>query len=649
MLLMALVPMLVVGGVSNYISLQALKSEHELVVHSAQKTAIETVEAEKKTGMMLASQIVRSAQLTTAADTKSREGIAAIIDPLYTDLKKQGVTVLEVGGGMGDVLYRGHNPQQFGDNKYKNPTISLALSLGQTVSAVEEGNSGLAIRAVAPLREKEIVKGTLTVGFSADEQFAQQLKSMTTAEITFFSASKAAKASTLKEAGAETLTDPVLVEATFEKQQEYMTEGEVGGVPYDFIYIPLTDYDKNNTLGVLRVAVSRELIASSTQHLLLYNGGLGLLVILVAIWVSIRSTNSIIRPMTAVMRRLQEAANGRLREAEPVKAKGELLDLLRHYDTMVQNIRTLLLKAGETSEQVSALSVQLHRGSQEATAASEQITRSVEEVAYGSEQQNDALLRANDRLTEVVRSLSEIAGRTDRLRDLAVEVDEASQTGQSTMHRTREEMDSIYRQVNDTSQTMNLLGAQSQQIGHIVDLIRDIAAQTNLLALNAAIEAARAGEQGRGFAVVADEVRKLAEQSGEAAQEIAALVQGIRGQIEASIHGMQQGLAVVASGEQAVEEAERAFSAVDEGLRGVTGGIVDVSDLTEEASAQSHAVETEFQSIATVAEQAVAASQEVSASIEEQAATMNTLEASMNDLRRLAEDLHDAVDRFEFE
>ena len=199
--------------------------------------------------------------------------------------------------------------------------------------------------------------------------------------------------------------------------------------------------------------------------------------------------------------------------------------------------------------------------------------------------------------------------------------------------------------MQQTSEMMNLLGQQSQEIGQIVEMIQAIATQTNLLSLNAAIEAARAGEHGKGFAVVADEVRKLAVQSGLAAEQISDLIGVIRSQVDKSITGMKHGLEAVVAGTVAVEEAERTFTLVGDGLRGVTNEIREVHLLTEEASQQADCVELEFKEIAKAAELVVASSEQAAASIEEQGMTIETLAESMNHLRQLAEQLNDAVSR----
>ncbi|PWK05212.1 methyl-accepting chemotaxis protein [Tumebacillus permanentifrigoris] len=650
LLMMALIPMLVMGGFSNYISMQGYNSLQDDAVSSAEKKITETIESQKKTAMMLASLAANDPKMIPALIEKDRVGLSLAVDGLFKSLNPQGVTLMEVGDAMGVVQYRGHDPSNYGDSKYQNASVTLALNTHQSIGSIEEGKTGLAIRGTAPiLGENGMVLGTIMVGFSMDQKFADSMKSIVGGDITvYYGDQHEMVTSTFSEKEAP-LTDPDLVGVLYDHQKLYRVLETMNNQPYDLIYVPLTDYDKIKTLGVVRIGISGQTIKESERNLAYYSIALAALVILLAILVGTKSSNRTVRPMVAVMKGLQDAANGRLREIEPIKSAGELQQLQEFYNVMITNIRGLLQMATGTAAQVADLSEHLYRGAQEATQAAEQVSAAIEDVARGTESQNDALQRGNDSLTVVVRSLTEIAARSHDLRAMAVDVDTASQRGRATMHRTREEMESIKKHVELTAETMNTLGEQSQQIGHISDLISGIAAQTNLLALNAAIEAARAGEHGRGFAVVADHVRKLAEQSGNAADEIAQLILQIRGQVEASIAGMQQGMAAVQTGNQAVEEAEVAFQRVGERLDQVTAGIAVVHGLTEEASQQSSGVEQEFHAIATVAEEVAASSEEVASAVEEQSATMGSLSDSMEDLKRLADELKQAVDQFQFE
>ena len=642
---MALIPMIVMGGVTNAISLKAFTELQGKTVETTERKVGETMQTHLQTVVQLAQMASHNEALVKALTNRDHASLQRVIDSMYADLRDQHISVLEVGDAIGVVQYRGQNPEEFGDNKYNDASISLALSRDQVVGAYEQVPGGLAAFGVAPIKDGTATRGSITVGMDANAEFIKHLKAMVGAEITIFGEDKKAVVSTVK--SEEALVGEELLAEVYDSQHTYRTAGEVSGEPYDLIYLPMTDYDKTRTLGVVRIALSRAAIVDAERENALYSVALAVLTALAAIWIALRSTNRIVRPVTRVMKGLQDAAQGRLHNVEPIRASGELQQLQQHYNIMVQNITELLQTALNTASRVAALTQDLDRGAQEASAAAVTVAKSIEEVARGSEQQNDSLQRGNDSLSVVLGTLQSIADNTQSLRELAQEADEAAREGRETMSRTRMRMNHIQEHMAHSFSTLGQLGEQSERIGHIVDLIGGIAGQTNLLALNAAIEAARAGEHGKGFAVVADEVRKLAEQSGQAAEEINLLIRSMCDQVEATIAGMGHGAMAVQAGSDAVADAEQAFSQVGQRLSSVTGRVEEAYELTVEASGQSRGVESEFQQIATVAEQTAASSQEVTASIEEQAATMNTLADSMEHLRRLADELHRAVSRFE--
>jgi methyl-accepting chemotaxis protein len=183
------------------------------------------------------------------------------------------------------------------------------------------------------------------------------------------------------------------------------------------------------------------------------------------------------------------------------------------------------------------------------------------------------------------------------------------------------------------TEAMRSLGSKSEQIGGIVETITGIAGQTNLLALNAAIEAARAGEQGRGFAVVADEVRKLAEESQNAASSIADLIAEIQNETRNAVGIVEQGAERTEEGAVVVEQTRLAFLAIGERVREVDERIREILTATNE--------------VAAVAEQSSAGAEEVSASTQETSASTQEIASSAHDLARTAEELGALINRFQ--
>ena len=195
-------------------------------------------------------------------------------------------------------------------------------------------------------------------------------------------------------------------------------------------------------------------------------------------------------------------------------------------------------------------------------------------------------------------------------------------------------------------QTVHSLRDSSQKIAEIVSLISGIAGQTNLLALNAAIEAARAGEQGRGFAVVADEVRKLAEQSEGAAKQIADLIHKNNEQIMATVNRMDRSKSEVASGVVLVNAAGQDFSDISKSVSELSSQIRDISASVQEMAAGSQRIIQSVKDIQTVSNKTAGDTETISAAMEEQSAAMQEISASSTELARLAGTLSTAVNRF---
>ena len=199
------------------------------------------------------------------------------------------------------------------------------------------------------------------------------------------------------------------------------------------------------------------------------------------------------------------------------------------------------------------------------------------------------------------------------------------------------DIESVEKVVNSSRDTVNKLGKSSQEIGTIVETISSIAEQTNLLALNAAIEAARAGEHGRGFAVVADEVRKLAEASQEAAQQITDLITGIQADTEAAVASMQSGT-----------QLKETFGEIRSAAQSVADRAKTMVSELRQVGAQTDVIEEKTQSIADSGGKVVNEMESVSAASEEQSASAGEIATASDSLAQLAQDLSESLQRFKY-
>jgi methyl-accepting chemotaxis protein len=264
--------------------------------------------------------------------------------------------------------------------------------------------------------------------------------------------------------------------------------------------------------------------------------------------------------------------------------------------------------------------------------AADKLSDSSHRVAVRSQSQSDATAEMAAAVEEVTVSISHVADSSQETHHIAHKSGELSSLGGEVVQGAATEMNKIAESVNQSSQFIGKLGEHSNQISAIVSVIKDIADQTNLLALNAAIEAARAGEQGRGFAVVADEVRKLAERTARSTEEITTMIGSIQNGTQHAVKSMQEGCARVTEGVAMANRAGESMSQIRDGANRVITAVSDISTALREQSAASTQVSQKVEIIARMTE--------------ENSVAANEIAGEAQQLKGLASALGNAVSRF---
>ncbi len=317
-------------------------------------------------------------------------------------------------------------------------------------------------------------------------------------------------------------------------------------------------------------------------------GTLLVIVLLVAL-VFMAMRHWVSAPLARLVDTTRRVAAGDLTVSIAVDRHDEIGDVLQANNLMCKELRQLI---SEVNQSVDGLA----RNAQGLAALSDDVSNS-------SREQSAAVSAMASCVEEMTHSISQVSQYASDARELAIQSDQVSKTGEVIVGRTVQTMREIASASGSTAATVTQLGERSEQISRVVTVIRDIADQTNLLALNAAIEAARAGEMGRGFAVVADEVRKLAERTTQSTLEISETVGRIQSESREAVESMNSGVLQVEAGVKSASEAGDSLQSIRDGARKVEESVVGIADALREQSTASMDIAHNVERVAQQADQ----------------------------------------------
>ncbi|WP_374602354.1 methyl-accepting chemotaxis protein [Niveibacterium sp.] len=331
-----------------------------------------------------------------------------------------------------------------------------------------------------------------------------------------------------------------------------------------------------------------------------------------AMWLWLGAYFAIVEQITNFSNEARRMAAGDLTARVPATTRDEMSQLVRSFNDMADAFSGLIRKTREGADRV--------------TQASQEMARSASEISTASQQEADAASSMAASVEQMTVGITHISSSADDAGNVATEAGRLSDEGAAVVTRVVSEVRGVAEAVAHAAEVVEELGRHSDEISKIVGVIKEVADQTNLLALNAAIEAARAGEQGRGFAVVADEVRKLAERTAKSTQEITTMIEAIQRGTRSAVESMKTGVERVEQGVGLTEEAGVSMQAIHRGAGQVTQAVTDISMALREQSSAATELAQRVEQIAQMAE-------ETSASVADNAGTARHLEALAEELQ----------------
>ena len=369
--------------------------------------------------------------------------------------------------------------------------------------------------------------------------------------------------------------------------KEAKLTGTVQTIPLEFV-----DGGTAKSVGVVEFSVSTERRNATLRDLIIKTAAqLIILNIILVFTLSMSLRKMLFQPLGRISHALQEIASGEadLTKRLAVGNRDEIGDVAYWFNTFVERLQQIVGHVVESSNGLAK--------------AEESMSIGIEQSAQRAGEQSEIIASMAAAMEEMTVGISHVSDQGTTVRSVSEKSGNLARGGSGAVKELVTEMRRISDSVNRSSETIEALGKESEKINSVVNVIKDIADQTNLLALNAAIEAARAGEAGRGFAVVADEVRKLAERTTKSTGEISNIIGIVQGGIQQAVERMHSGVEAVTSGLRSADEAGTAIEKLNESSGTVVASINDISLAISEQSSASAEIARRVESIAQLADE----------------------------------------------
>lgn len=524
----------------------------------------------------------------------------------------------------------------------ENGLRASAVSVRDTLKYVDEGSY-------------QVMEGILYKGeFNISEavEIADNLKAASDTDITIFFGDTRYMTSVINEQGERVIGtqagEAVIQKVLVEGKEHFATNVDVVGQPYFGYYLPL--YEGDAVIGMVFAGMPQADAEAQINSIIIMLAGITGVVIAICAVMIFSVVQKMVKELHKGETALEQVAQGKLNvdiDAKSLKRKDEIGNINRAILKVKEELLQMLTVIKEQSNELSASSDILHKDTDVTTDHVSQVERAVDEIAEGAGGQAEETQKATEAIILMGNMIEETANDLETINQNAVSVKKRGETTIETLKelekinkQARDSIDIIYDQTNVTNES-------AQKIKEAIDLITDIAEETNLLSLNASIEAARAGDQGRGFAVVAAQIQKLAEQSNDSARQIENIVLSLITDSDKAVQTMNEVKEIMQKQTENVAETDSQVMEVIHEVEQSIKAIGAVTVKTEKINETRASVVDTVQNLSAIAEENAASTQETSAAVTQVSSIIAGIADNAKHLKDISVELDNSMKVFQ--
>ena len=596
----------IVGNITQRAETRQLEDLHKALLSSIEETSDQALRI--TTASIAASGIIE------AFTNQDRDRLTELTLPIYDVLKAEyNIQQFQFHLPPATSFLRLHQLTRFDDDLSGfRQTVVQANLQKQPQSGLESGVAGIGLRGVIPVYYQQRHVGSAEVGLSFGQDFFDRFTQRFDAKAALHIPSDGGFSTFASTLGF----DSPINSADLSRIQQgdiYKNTLEIAGENRAVLARSILDF-AGNPIGVLELHIDRSEYAQSYQQALFRVLAIGAFSLVLSLLLALALARSIIQPLSQTTHSLRNiaAGDGDLTARLEAKGKDELTDLANSFNQFAEHIQQII-------KQVGAATVQL-------AAAAEQLSAASTETSNQAQRVQAETLQVATAMNEMTATVAEVADNADQTSFSAGSANTLAQGGKQKLATTQKTITELASELASAAQTINYLSDHSQAITRILDVIRDISEQTNLLALNAAIEAARAGEQGRGFAVVADEVRTLAGRTQTATVDIQQMILRLQEGAENAVTSMTQSNSKVISSVDSTEEADIALNQIVEAIETINNMNVQIAEAARQQAQVADEINHNISLITDAAEMTSSSTSQVHIAADELARLANDLQ-----------------------